>query len=847
MFFLSAQTTIAQPPNITYPTPQTYIINTPITPLTPVNNGGPMGNYGEVITLAGTGVAGTTNGAGDIAKFSAPRGIGVAADGNIFVTEIDNNQIRRITPAGFVSTYAGTGIAGYKDGSLTSSQFNRPAGLTFDLTGNMYIADENNQMVRKIATDGTVSKVAGSGNRGFDNGPANLATFREPGALVTDALGNIFVVDANNLVIRKINTLGIVSTFTGTGRPGSTNGGPTTASFLAPYGITIDKAGYLYVADVINHIVRQISPTGFVNTYAGNGIPGDKDAPLPRDASFAYPTGVAIDNNGTLYIADRNNHKIKRVTPGGVVTTLAGTGLPGNRNGKGTEASFRNPSGVAIGPGGVIYVADELNNLIRKIDINGYYTISPKLPAGLTFDETTGQISGTPTVTSPARNYTVTAYNSAGSNSFIVNITVLPASVFTFNPIPDKTVCDADFDAGATGNFPIVYSSDNAAVAMVVAGKIHITGPGMANITATMNGIPKTNVLTVTLAVSPTVSINDPGVVCTGVAVTFTAATVNGGDSPNYQWQVNGISTGNNSSTFTTNSLAQGDIMQCIITSNSTACLTSTTASSNKVIINTLPGTTLSVIIAPISEYPLCNGGDVTFKATVNAGNTAINYQWQVNNINTGNNSDVFTSIQLKAGDVLRCTVSSAAACVIPAVSPSFQAVIFPNPSAKLQNQFIAELGKPVQLNPNIYSDINDIKSFKWSPDNGLNNPNIANPIANPLNTTTYSLEITSVNDCMLELTTVVIVQKPIVIPNTFSPNADGINDTWKINGLLDYPDCLVNIYNRYGSIVYRSAGYSKPWDGTRNGNNLPAATYYYIISFKGNKPALSGNVTILR
>ena len=468
-------------PNISYVTPQIYTVGTPIAALTPTNTGGAVVAISspQVSTLAGSGVSGSADGLGTAASFNIPVFLAPDAAGNLYVSDLVNNMIRKITPAGSVSTLADV-----------SAGFNEPAGIAVDPSGNVYVAENENHRIRKITPAGVVSTVAGSdsGERGNTNGSGAAARFNAPAGLTLDAAGNLYVSDNGNKQIRKITPAGEVSTFAGSGIFGSTDGNGTSASFKSPIGIVIDASGNLYVADSRSNLIRKISPTGDVSTFAGSGAEGSTNGNGTL-ASFNAPEGIAIDASGNLYIADSENNLIRKINHAGDVTTLAGNGSLGADNGAAETASFIQPYGVALDASGNLYVADTYNNLIRKITQSAY-TITPALPAGLSFDGATGTISGTPTAASAATTYTVTTANNGGSSTTTISIAVKNPQTISFGTLASKTYGDATFDLAATSTsgLAVSYSSDNTAVATVSGNTVTIVGAGTANITATQAG-----------------------------------------------------------------------------------------------------------------------------------------------------------------------------------------------------------------------------------------------------------------------------------------------------------------------------------------------------------------------
>ena len=309
----------------------------------------------SVATLAGSGLAGSANGAALESRFRNPTGIALDTDGTIYISDTGSNKIRRLE-SGNVITFAG-GV---------SASLNAPTGIAMDASANIFVADTCNNKIRKISPEGTVSLFAGSGEAGWTDGTGSASSFDHPAGLAVDASGNVFVADTYNHKIRKISADGRVSTFAGSGYAGTRDGTGISASFNHPTGLAIDASGNLFVCDTENNLVRRIAPSGAVSTYAGSGSPGNNDGDLTA-ASFQYPSGIAVDSQGNVYVADTGNNRIRRIAPDGYVTTLAGTGFTGSADGVLSGASFDSPSGIAVDGDGLVYVADTKNNRIRTI------------------------------------------------------------------------------------------------------------------------------------------------------------------------------------------------------------------------------------------------------------------------------------------------------------------------------------------------------------------------------------------------------------------------------------------------------------------------------------------------
>jgi sugar lactone lactonase YvrE len=284
------------------------------------------------------------------------------------------------TSSGVVTTLAGQAYDGdgstlFADGTGTNTKFNFPHGVKLDSLGNIYVADTNNNRIRKITPSGVVTTLAGNGTSGFADGTGTKAIFFHPVDLVVDSLGNIYVADTYNHRIRKITSSGVVTTLAGSGTAGFADGTGTNSMFYSPRGIALDSSGLVYVADSDNNRIRKITASGAVTTLAGSGLRGFADG-IGTIAIFFYPFGVAADSSGNIYVADAYNHRIRKITSSGVVTTLAGSGTAGFADGTGTNAMFNDPRGVSVDSLGNIYVSDTRNNRIRKITSGVVTTIA---------------------------------------------------------------------------------------------------------------------------------------------------------------------------------------------------------------------------------------------------------------------------------------------------------------------------------------------------------------------------------------------------------------------------------------------------------------------------------------
>jgi sugar lactone lactonase YvrE len=324
-----------------------------------------------VSTLAGSGTVGYADGQGSSASFKWIGGVAVDRSGNVYVADTLNHRIRKVTANGAVSTLAGSGMEAYADGQGTSASFYRPKGVAVDVSGNVYVADAANTRIRKITASGNVTTLAG-GSYGYADGQGTSAGFNWPVGVAVDRSGNVYVADSLGHRIRKITQSGNVATLAGSGSVGDADGQGSSASFNNPGGVAVDGDGTVYVADSDNNRVRKIAPNGMVATLAGSGTAGYADG-QGGSASFNRPLGVAVDGSGNVYVADANNNRIRKITANGTVSTLAG-GDSGYADGAGSSAKFYYPIGIAVDENGNLYVADYGDSRIRKITISQYHS-----------------------------------------------------------------------------------------------------------------------------------------------------------------------------------------------------------------------------------------------------------------------------------------------------------------------------------------------------------------------------------------------------------------------------------------------------------------------------------------
>ncbi len=334
---------------------------------------------GVIVTVAGTGEGAWSGDGGPAADaaLNSPYGVAVKSDGTIYIADTDNHRVRRVS-GGIISSVAGNGQAGSSGdgGAATGAKLRAPMGIEVAENGDFYIADTGNSRIRKVtASSGRIATVAGDGEVAFegDGASARSASLAYPQGVVLDDLGNFYIADTENQRIRRVKADQSIETAVGVS--GSGDGALATAAQLrGPCGVARDSAGTLYIADVENHRIRKVDGSGLISTVAGTGIADDGgDGGLATDAALRYPSAVALDLAGNLYVADVENHRIRKVDGSGLISTVAGTGIAGDSGDGGSAigAALNYPSGVAVDGAGVLYIADTGNNRVRTVDLGG--------------------------------------------------------------------------------------------------------------------------------------------------------------------------------------------------------------------------------------------------------------------------------------------------------------------------------------------------------------------------------------------------------------------------------------------------------------------------------------------
>ena len=462
-----ATLTVLLPPGIVAsPTNQTVVLGSPATFGVTASGTGPLTYQwllnGAVLpanlmtTIAGNGMAGYAGdgGAAWHALLNSPHGLALDTRHNLFIADTANHCIRKMDTNGIISTVAGNGTNGFSgdSGLATNANLNSPGHIAFDAAGNLFIADTANHRIRKVDVNGLITTVAGNGDGGYsgDGGPATNASLNSPGGIAFDSAGHLFIADAMNARVRKVDTNGVITTVAGNGSsawPTTGDGGPATNAIVRyPVSVVVDAYGNLYIADDADLRVRKVDTNGIITTFAGGGptyYSGDGGPAI--NASLWTPEDLCLDASGNLFIADVYNNRIRKVDTNGIITTVAG--LQGwvynGDNIAATSATLYFPSGVAVDDSGNLFIADTDNQRIREVEVTTYPT--------LTLNGVTANLAG---------DYQVVISNAYGSiTSTIATLTVLLPPAIATQPINQYVLLggNAAFTVNAAGDAPLSY------------------------------------------------------------------------------------------------------------------------------------------------------------------------------------------------------------------------------------------------------------------------------------------------------------------------------------------------------------------------------------------------------
>jgi gliding motility-associated-like protein len=812
---------------------------------------------------------------------------------------------------GMITTVAGsrslfTGLSGVGGDALQATFY--PNAVCTDRFNNIYITDEPNATVLKIdAVTNMLKRHAGSGIVSGSVAPGNLAintTLYDPYYSCVDDSGHVYITDISYRRIRKVDAItGILTNVAGTGGAiSSGDGGPATlASFNRAEAICLDPEGNLYIAELQGRRIRKVDKkTGIISTIAGNGGVGPSgEGGTAVQAAIGSPSAIASDGAGNIYFAtfsaiykvDKNTNILTRIAGTGnlVFTGDVADGTPA------LTAELRDIRGITISSSGDLYFANGSLNKVRKINAVVPVTCTPSVVIAasamsicdgsrVTFTTAVANEGTSPVfewyrnghIVGSGNTYATTELNfndvvtckltsnaacatqaSVVSNRITVDvIPILEPSIEIF--ANSRTIC-----AGSSVRFELnarhphnasfhwkvnqvtVHTTPNTIFSTTDLKNGDVVTCEMVtkhNCATTNNAMSSAVTITVIPLVSPSVVITSSAITaCGGTPIDFTAAAVNAGTSPQYTWNVNGTAVPNsNTASFSGNGFKDGDIVTCTVTSNAT-CVANASGVSNPLITSILPSPKITIQSSALS---VCGETGIDFVATTSNSGNAPRYQWQVNGVNDGSGSGRYSTSKLKNGDKVKCILTANTVCNTPVSSNEINITVNELPSVQMDSVRIILQGQSVQFSPVVSSNV---VAYQWTPSTGLSRNNIADPVAAPLATLMYKLTVFTSAGCEASAYTKLTVLTPVNAPNVFSPNGDGINDAWQIPGLSSYPGCTVDVYNRGGQLIFHSAGYDRPWDGSFNGKMVPEGTYYYIINPKNGFGLLSGSVTVIK
>ncbi len=565
-----------------------------------------------ITTIAGDGIAGYSGDGGQATAgdLYSPFSVTLDTKGNIYIADTYNNRIRKINTAGVITTIAGGGTSGLGDGGqATAAELDYPTQAIFDALGNMYICDELHPRIRKVNTLGIITTIAGNGTVGYsgDGGQATAANFKDPQYMTFDVNGNLYIADVGNNRIRKVNTLGIISTIAGTGIAGySGDGGQATAAeFDGPDGVTFDTKGNLYIADYSNNCIRMVNTTGITSTIAGTGTAGYSGDGGQATAAELNGTndGIVFDALGNFYIPDAVNNRIRKVNTLGIISTIAGNGMAGfsGDGGMAITAELNYPGAVALDSSLCnLYIADLYNNRVRMVS-NAEVSITVNSPSVCIGNTATLTASGAANYTwSPSTNlntnlgstviststvnatYTVMSTLSSCSNSAMASVTINPLPIVTVN---SPTICAGDTGTLSASGASTYTWSTGASTNSILVNPSSTSNYTVVGVSAA-SCVSQPIVATINVAPNPTVSVSGNETICIGQN---TILKVNGATT--YTWN-----TGDASASVTLNPSVTTSYT---VMGTLGMCSSSTTAT---IIVNNPFNFTLPNIVTPNSD-----------------------------------------------------------------------------------------------------------------------------------------------------------------------------------------------------------------------------------------------------
>jgi gliding motility-associated-like protein len=769
-----------------------------------------------VITIAGVlDSVGALNGPALQSHFNNPHGIAVDGFGNVYVADRFGHRIRKITTGGIATTLAGSGNSGTLDGNGVNAEFNEPWGLCADSLGNVYVADTRNNLIRKIDLNGNVTTLAGSGSFGTTNGPALGATFGNPtGIEIDETTGTIYVADHLTHIIRKIDPAGNVSTLAGAPYlTGNTNGVGLAATFNRPYGLTLDNSGNILVADEWNHLIRKVTPTGVVTTVAGNGVIGSSDG-TGANVSFNYPWDITVDNNGNIFVADGYNDVIRKIDPSANVSTYVGTaGNSGATDGTGPAATFNGATGIAyFDDTDELYVADAYNELIRKIINLNIQSIALQLTTG---------------------NSTV----------------ICEGDTIGFRAAPEIY---SSYDFFIAGNLVQSSTSEFFETSSLSPGNYFFSVIAYDN---TGNSINSSDVFVQVLAApNPTLTVVGNTAFFDGDSATLIASA---GDS--YLWNTNqtiGAITVYNTGAY------------WVDVTNSNGCV----GRSDTINIDVTPFSIdpeIEIIEGTISTSQdgstgtVCFGSAALLRSSYNNGNQWFRDGFPISGATSFEYlADESGEYQVEVLDSLGFTLFSNTIDIV--LLPKQINNFISNPLTPTPNQTVQYIADVSSQVTNYFWNFGDANA---GADNFSNLESPTHAYAN-VGLYTVSLITSDLVGCTDTMTRVDYIDVTtdgsgsgggggnpnpndgdVFIPTAFTPNGDNSNDIFYVRG-GSITELNMSIYNQWGERVFYSDDQAVGWDATFSGREVQLGTYVYVVKLQftdGTENTYNGKVTVLR
>ena len=736
------------------------------------------------------------------ARFFNPHGIASDSFGNVYVADRFNHTIRKLTPDGQVSTIAGAaGQEGDDDGFGTEARFFEPWGICSTSDGTLYVADTRNNKIRKITPEGLVSTFAGSGSFGTSDGFQQAATFGNPTGIELGPFGNLYIADHLTHIIRKISPDGWVSTLAGTPYiPGNLDGPGNLAQFWRPYGLTVDQEGNIIVADEWNHLIRKVTPNGEVSTIAGTGVVGANDG-LSTNAQFNYPWDVSVTPSGDIYVADGYNYLIRRITTAQEVISIAGTVLvSGGNDGEGLDASFSGATALTYCTfSNTIYIADAYNHLIRQLsledgiqlnlinqDSQSSYCVGDSInisafPSNLGYyrfllNGELVQEGNTPNIM--LSGLSEGSYQLGCSSIFESESITSPLLSFQIIPTPNPEIVvvgNTELFPGDTinlfvtgaGSFIWSTGETGSSIGVTQAGSYFVTATNPAGCVGQSEPV---FIQEAELVESPEIFVDGNTTLCPGeTSILFTNA------NENIQWFRDGWTI--DGANVPEIAVSLPGFYQVQITNDDGTTIFSEAI---EIQLATLPN--FSIDERPITAIP-----DEVLTFTT-AGASSITYEWSFSGPTAYllNGSTINQSFQIPGYYDLEIIATSNFGCMDTLFIENYVHII------------------PSQDNTN-------------------------NPTENPPDT---------------------IQLMDHFIPTAFSPNGDGLNDTFRPIGAV-WDNYSIQIYDQWGNLLFEGFLPGMGWDGTSGGTVIASGTYVYMLipdnASSANTDVIAGHITLIR